>query len=96
MSQESPETWPLRPSHSAYVLHGLCMALSDLIQEEGGGQTSRRALIKAAGLAAAAELFAGEVAHFFGSRPPDDHDHLELIQDHYEAEVAASDKTDRD
>lgn len=83
MNNEKPSSWPLRPSHSSYTLHGLCIALSDVIHEEGGGEVSRRSLLKATGLATAAELFAGEVAHFFGSRMGDEHDQLEALQDAY-------------
>lgn len=82
MSKESPDTWPLLPAHSAYAVHGLCMAIADLIQEEGGAP-SRRALLKAAGIATAAELFAGELAHFFSTRMGEDHELLEAIEDRY-------------
>jgi hypothetical protein len=32
MSDEKPETWPFWPSSSAYVTHGLCMAIADIVQ----------------------------------------------------------------
>lgn len=80
MSDESPETWPLRPAHAAYTLQGLCLALSDVAREEGS-TLSRRALLKVAGITTAAELVSGELAHWFGSRMGDDHDLLERLQD---------------
>ena len=83
MSDEKPETWPLLPSHSSYTLHGLCMALADVVREEVSGDVSRRALLKANSLATAAELFSAEVAHFFGSRMNEDHDQLEAMQERY-------------
>ncbi|HEX6929700.1 MAG TPA: hypothetical protein VF267_10640, partial [Gammaproteobacteria bacterium] len=78
----------LLPSLSSYALHGLCIALADVIHHEVRKDTSRRALLKASGLATAAELFAGELAHFFGSRMGEDHDLLEALEDRYlEAET---------
>ncbi len=87
MSDEKPETWPLLPAHSSYTLHGLCMALADVVREEVGGDVSRRALLKVNALASAAELFSAELAHFFGSRMGEDHDRLEAIEDRYLDEV---------
>lgn len=83
MKNEKPSSLPLLPSHSSYTLRGLCIALADVIHEEVNGKVSRRALQKASSLATAAELFSGEVAHFFGSRMGDDHDQLEALQDRY-------------
>ena len=34
MSDELPETWPLRPSQNSTVTHGLCMALVDIVHGE--------------------------------------------------------------
>lgn len=83
MSDEKPETWPQLPAYSAYALQGLCIALADTVRDELNGKVSRRAIIKASGLATAAELFANELAHFFVSRPPEDHDLLEAIEERY-------------
>ena len=83
MSKEHLETFPLRPGHSAAVVHGLCLALVDLVEEEAGGDTPRRAFLKMAGIATAAEVVARDVAHFFGSRMHEDHDALESLQDRY-------------
>lgn len=80
-TNDSLRSFPFLPSHTAYTLQGLCLALADTLQEEG--TDTRRALIKANSLATAAELFAHELAHFFGSRMGDDHDQLEAIQDRY-------------
>lgn len=83
---EKPQSWPLPPSISSYTLHGLCIALADVMHHEVRNGISQRALLKAGGLATAAELFAGEVAHFFCSRPGEDHDLLEELQARYLAE----------
>lgn len=83
MSDEIPETWPLRPSHAAAVAHGLCMALADLIHHQGGPDVSRRAYLQMCGLATAAELFTNEVSHWFGSRMGEDEDSLERLEDRY-------------
>lgn len=83
MSKLHLESFPLRPGHTAHVLHGLCLALADLVEEEAGGDTSRRAFLKMARIATAAELFAREVAHWFGSRLGEDHDLLEELQARY-------------
>ncbi|HEX7030367.1 MAG TPA: hypothetical protein VF254_07205 [Gammaproteobacteria bacterium] len=83
MNNSRPSTWPLLPSHSSYTLHGLTIALADVIREEVSSDISRRALVKANGLATAAELFAGELAHFFGSRMGEYHDAREALQDRY-------------
>lgn len=81
MSDEKPETWPLWPSHSSYVVHGLCLAMADIVRDNGQ-HLSRRALLELSGLVTAAELFSGDVAHFFGSRL-DDHEELEAMQERY-------------
>ena len=83
MSDEKPETWPLLPAYSAYALHGLCIAIADTVREELNGTVSRRAVIKASGLATAAELLSQELAHFFASRPAGDHETLEALEDRY-------------
>lgn len=83
---EQPETWPLPPSHSSYTLHGLCIALADVVHHEINNDISRRTLLKVHGLATAAELFAGELAHFFGSQVGEDFDQLEAIQQRYAEE----------
>lgn len=83
MSDEKPEVWPLLPAYSAYALHGLCIALADTVRDELTGTVSRRAVIKASGLATAAELLSQELAHFFGSRPAGDHEELEALEERY-------------
>ena len=88
MSDENSKARALLPSHSSYTLHGLCIALADVIHEEISGDVSRRSLLKASGLATATEFFAHEVAHFFGSRMGEDHDALEALQERYVEEVA--------
>lgn len=87
MSDEKPETWPLLPAHSSYTLHGLCIALADVVREEISNEVSRRALLKVNALAGAAELFSAELAHFFGSRMGEDHEQLEAMEDRYVEEV---------
>ena len=83
MSKDHLETFPLRPSHAAAVTHGLVMALADLVHEEAGGETSRRAFLKMASIATAAEVVAQDVARFFGSRMGEDEDLLEAIEARY-------------
>ncbi|HEX7047770.1 MAG TPA: hypothetical protein VF275_09410 [Gammaproteobacteria bacterium] len=80
---EKPETWPLLPSHSSYTLHGITIALADALHHEVTYNVSPRTLLKVHGLATAAEAFANELAHFFGSQSGEDHDHLEAIQQRY-------------
>ncbi len=79
MSDEKPETWPLRPSHSSYITHALCMTLADLLHEEGGDM-SRRTYLKACGVATAAEAFSQEVSHWFGSRMGEEQEMLEELE----------------
>lgn len=86
MSDQIPLTWPLRPSHSAAVAHALCMALADLLIEQGGGEISRRAYLKACGLATAAELFAKETSGFFGNQRGEDEELLELLEEKWRPE----------
>lgn len=73
----------LLPSHAAYALHGLAIAITDTVREEVSGDVSRRTLHKINALATAQEMIAIELAHFFGSRMGEDHDLLEAIQDRY-------------
>lgn len=80
---EKPDSWPLAPSLSSYTLHGLCIALADVIHHEVRNDMSRRAQLKAAGLATAAELFSNELAHFFGSQAGEDQDLLEALEARY-------------
>lgn len=75
--------WPLRPSTTAYVLDGLTCALSDLVQENGS-DFDRRQLKQLLALGLTAELCAEALAHWFGSRPPEDHDMLEALQERTE------------
>lgn len=81
MSPDKSETWPLRPSHASATLTGLCLALADLIEAEGGGEISRRAYLKMHSLALMAELLSHELTHWFGSQVGEDEDLLEAIQD---------------
>lgn len=83
MSDEFMSRWPPRPSDSAYVLHGLCVTLADIVQEEVCRELSQKTAVKLAGVASAAELFAAELAHWFASRPPDQHEQLEALLDQY-------------
>ena len=86
MSKESIVRWPLRPSQAASVAHGLTMALSDLLEEEGGGEVSRRAFLKACAIVTACEVFAGEVSHFFGGQLGDDETLLAEIEERFYGE----------
>lgn len=86
MSDETPETWPLRPSYSASALHGLCMTLADLVREAGGPKVSRRSYLKLCAVTSAAELLAAEVSQWFGTRLGEDEDQLEFLEDRYEKE----------
>lgn len=54
-----------------------------MVHHEVRNDVSRRALLKAGGLATAAELFTGELAHFFGSRMGEDHEAIEAIEERY-------------
>lgn len=83
MANEKPESWPLPPSIASYTLHGICIALADVIHDEIRNDTSQRTLLKAAGLVTAAELFSNELAHFFGSQAGEDHDLLEALEKRY-------------
>lgn len=83
MSNKKPDTLPLPPSHAAAVTHALCMALADVMRDEVNAIVSRRTLLKATGLAQAAEVFAAEVVHFFGNRQGKDEDLLEAIEARY-------------
>lgn len=83
MSKDYLLTLPLSPSHSAAIVHGLCLALADLVEFEAGGETSRPAYLKMYAIATAAEVFSQEVAHFFGSRMDADHEMLEAIEARY-------------
>ena len=82
MSSESTETRPLRPSHASSITHTLCMALSDLLHEDGN-DLDRRAYVKACGLAAAAEVFSGEATGWYFQQMGEDHDLLEALQDRW-------------
>ena len=80
MSQESPETWPLRPSHSASVTSALCAAIADLLHESGSNM-SRDTYLKVCGLATAAAVFSNEAARWYFNRMGEDHDLLEALED---------------
>lgn len=79
MSDELPETWPLRPSQNSTVTHGLCMALVDIVHGEGA-RMPRRVFLEMCAIATAAELFSGEVSHFFGNQRGDDQELLEALE----------------
>lgn len=83
MNNKKPENHPLPPSHAAAVTHALCMALADIVRDEVNATVSRRTLLKATGLAQAAEVFAAEVVHFFGNRQGEDEDLLEALEARY-------------
>lgn len=82
-NDETLLSFPLLPSHAAYALHGLALAITDLVREEVTPDFSRRTLHKINALATAQELIAQDLAHFFGSRMGEDHEQLEAIQDRY-------------
>ena len=67
MSDDYPQSWPLRPSHAAYVINGLNMAIVDLVHAEGSDEMTRRGFLKMVALATAAELFSREVALWMGT-----------------------------
>lgn len=75
--------WPPRPSTAAYNLQGLAMTMTDVVHQEGaaGIHDDRRTYLQLAAIASAAEVFACELAHWFGSRMGDDHEILEELQD---------------
>lgn len=75
--------WPLRPATAAYTLAGLASALSDLTQENGS-DFDRRQSKQLVALGLAVELCAEALAHWFASRPPEDHDLLEALQERTE------------
>lgn len=85
MSDESSPRLPLYPSQSAIVAHQLCMVLSDLVHREAGNGMSHRTYLMMCGLATAAEVFSGELAHWFGSRTGDDQEVLEGLEEKYAA-----------
>jgi hypothetical protein len=74
--------WPLRPSTTAYVMEGLTISLSELIQE--AGHSDQRELKQLSGLSLTLEQCASKLAHWFASRPPEDHDQLEELMDRSE------------
>lgn len=82
MSEEKAKYRVPRPSHAASITHSLCMALNDLVHEEGA-RMSRRTYLQICGVADAAEYFAGEAAAWYGTRMGKDHDLLEELQDRY-------------
>lgn len=84
MTARKQLSWPLRPATTAYVLDGLAAALSDLIQESGAELADRRARKQLVGLGISVELCAEALAHWFASRPPEDHDLLEALQERSE------------
>lgn len=84
MSKEIVVRWPLRPSESAFITHALNMAMVDLVEEEGGGQVSRRAYLKMCALARAAEVFSEEVSAFFGNQLGEAEDALTDLEDKWE------------
>ena len=69
-------------SHASSMTHALCMALSDLLHEDGN-DLDRRAYVKACGLAAAAEVLSGEAAGWYFQQMGEDHDLLEELQDRW-------------
>lgn len=69
------DTSPLLPSQSAAVL-------ADLACDEIGSNIYCRALLEINALSSAAEVFASEVSHFFGTRMGDARGSLEELQGH--------------
>lgn len=84
MTARKQLVWPLRPATTAYVLDGLASALSDLIQESGSELADQRVRKQVAGLGITVELCSEALAHWFASRPPEDHDLLEALQERSE------------
>ncbi|HEX7048041.1 MAG TPA: hypothetical protein VF275_10785 [Gammaproteobacteria bacterium] len=82
MTEQIP-AWRPCPTHVAHVTHQLCMALSDLIVDEAGGEMSRRSYLKLCGLAMAAEVFSAEVARFFGNQEGEDEAVLAALEARY-------------
>lgn len=83
MPDQPPLKWPLRPSQAASAVHGLCLALSDLVHEDVADRVPRRVLLKVCGLATAAELLSGDVAHWFASRMGEEQDWLDWLEERY-------------
>lgn len=82
MSQESPENWPLRPSHSASVTSALCAAIADLVQQSGSDMP-RDTYLKVCGLATAAAVFSDKAARWYFNLKGEDHDLLEELEDRW-------------
>lgn len=82
--------WPPRPCTAAYNLEGLTMAIADIVHQDGaaGIHEDRRIYLQLAAIAAAAEVYSRELAHWFGSRMGEDHELLESLQDRFEAASA--------
>lgn len=57
----------------------------DVIQEEGGGEISRRGYLKLYSLGLMAEFLSGEVSHFFAGQLGEAEDMLALIEDKWVA-----------
>lgn len=79
--------WPPRPSTAACHLEGLTMAMADIVHQEGAGgiAADRRTYLALSAIAAAAEIHASELSHWFGSRMGEEHERLEELQDGYDA-----------
>lgn len=80
---KSSSAWPLSPATTAYVLDGLATSLSDLLAE-GGANIDRRRLKQLSALGITTELCAEALARWFATRPGDDHDLLEALQERSE------------
>jgi len=87
MPQDHPQESPLRPSIAAHVTHQLCMAIADVVQDDAGGEMSRRAYLKLCGLATAAELFSRDAAHWYVNLLGEDHDLLVALEERYLARL---------
>lgn len=82
MHDEGTVEWPLPPRHAAHTLHGLAVAMNDVLRNINGELTDRD-LEKMNSISESAELIACELVHFFATRPDDDHQRLEEICKRY-------------
>lgn len=74
--------WPLPPRHAAHTLHGLAVAMNDMLHHVNGNLPVRD-LEKMTSICEAAEMIAGELVRFFATRPDEDHRQLEEICQRY-------------
>lgn len=85
MTSKNPEIRATPPSHSAHVVQGLCMALSDMLNDEGA-KPSRRTYLKMCALATAAEMLSRDVTGFFSGQAGEAEALLEQVEKLYVAD----------